>query len=329
MYIKSLIDFSTPITTPVLLLVFNRPEKTKRVFDVIKSVKPTKLYVASDGQRYNYTNDIEKIKEVRTIVSNIDWECDFKFLFHDNNLGCSLSGKTAWDWLFSHEEEMIFLEDDGVVSKSFFWFSQELLDKYRNNNKIGFIGSANYDVTYGKNSYFFSRLGCGTYGMATWKRVYDLYEYKIESFKELKKKQSFRDSFSSIFEYKFRLKQFSRYFNKGGNTYDIQIAYLIYKCKMFWVVPNINMVTNIGFDDESSNYTGDTNRLIANIYGNRKCFEIEKIFHPKEVSIDKNFEKDYLFKRFFPTQTKLSVIINLYVPFLGKIWRKFFKTVRN
>ena len=317
-----------PIKTPVLLLVFNRPEKTKLIFDVIRSVKPRKFYVASDGPRDNNPNDKEKVQEVRRIVSNIDWECDFKFLFHDDNKGCSLSGKTAWDWLFSHEEDMIFLEDDGLVSKSFFWFSQELLEKYRKSNKIGFIGSANYDVTYGDNSYFFSRLGCGTYGMATWKRVYELYEYKLESFNKIKSIQSFKDSFSSYFEYKHRLKQFNGFLKRGGNTYDIQIAYLIYKHKMYWVVPNANMVTNTGFDHESTNFTGEANGLSAITYGNRERFEIEKITHPAKIVIDKNFEKKYFYKRFYPTQTKLGVIINFCFPYWGKAWRKLLKITK-
>lgn len=119
------------ITTPVLFLVFNRPEKTMESFEAIRNAKPTKLYIAADGPRKGRPDDIENCEKVKKIVSNIDWECEVKHLYHENNLGCSLAGKTAWDWFFSYEDEMIFIEDDGIPSKSFFIYCQELLKKYK------------------------------------------------------------------------------------------------------------------------------------------------------------------------------------------------------
>lgn len=98
------LDFEKPITASVLLLVFNRPEKTQQVFDIVKSVKPKKFYIAADGPRENVPDDYEKCQKVRSIVSQINWQCDVKYLFHENNLGCSLAGVTAWNWLFSQEK---------------------------------------------------------------------------------------------------------------------------------------------------------------------------------------------------------------------------------
>jgi hypothetical protein len=39
------------IKTPVVLITFNRPDTTKKVFDVIRKVKPTELFLISDGAR--------------------------------------------------------------------------------------------------------------------------------------------------------------------------------------------------------------------------------------------------------------------------------------
>ena len=39
--------------TPVVMLIFNRPETTYKVFDRIKSVKPAGLYISADGPREN------------------------------------------------------------------------------------------------------------------------------------------------------------------------------------------------------------------------------------------------------------------------------------
>ena len=124
------------IIKPVLFMSFNRPEKTKRVFDEIRKAQPRKLYLSVDGPRKEHPEDRRKIEQVKKIVTNVHWECEVNTLFHENNLGCTLAGKTAFDWVFSKEDDMIQLEDDVVPSQSFFRYCQELLDRYKYNEKI-------------------------------------------------------------------------------------------------------------------------------------------------------------------------------------------------
>lgn len=286
------------ITTPVLLLAFNKPDKTKQVFDVIRQVKPVKLYVAVDGPRSDRPSDTLLCQQVREIVSDVDWECETHYLFHEENVGCSLGGKTAWDWFFSQEEEMIFLEDDGVASLSFFWFCQELLEKYRHDERIAYIGGVNYGITKGDASYFFTRSGSGSYGMASWKRVYKLYEYKLGSFDKVAYTKDFKASFVSPLAYKIRMSQFIKYIKYGGNTYDIQSLYLLHKHNMWCIVPNINMVTDIGYDFDGTNNNAAPDSPIAKKYGNRPRFELEELVHPQEFSIDRNFEDVYFRERY-------------------------------
>lgn len=291
----------TTLKSPVLFLVFNRPEKTQKVFDIVKKVKPTKLYVAADAPRKNNPSDILLCEKVREIVQDVDWECETHFLFHDKNLGCSLAGKTAWDWFFSQEEEMIFIEDDGVPSLSFFYFCQELLEKFRDNNQIAYIGGINYGPKYGDATYFFTKQGVSTWGMATWKRVYDLYEYQLESYPTICNTKQFKKNFISSFEYQLWKKNFDNYITSirrgvQPNTYDLQMAYLIKKYNMTCVFPNINMVSNIGFDMQGSNTKVNLDHPIALRFANKPVFEIEKIIHPTSIYIDLKFEINEMFK---------------------------------
>jgi hypothetical protein len=304
--------FNVKITTPVLLMVFNRPEKTQRVFDIIKSVKPQKLYIAADAPRGHIATDIENCAKVREIVSQINWECDARFLFHDKNLGCSLAGKTAWDWLFSQENEMIFIEDDGLVSTSFFWFCQEMLEKYRNDSRIAYIGGVNYGPQYGDSTYFFSRTGSGTYAMATWKRVYDLYEYKLESFPEFKNRKHFKNNFVNTYAYHYFVSMFDNYIRSGGNTYDLQMVYLVHKYDMFNIVPNVNLCSNIGFDIDGSNTSVNPNDETAIKFGNRPRYELFEIKHPDKVGIDKEFEAEYFRVRVLYGESWASSKIKFY-----------------
>lgn len=318
------------LETPVLFLVFNRPNLTQRVFDVIKKVKPTKLYVSIDAPRKNVPTDVKLVEKVKQIVEDVDWPCETKYLIHEDNQGCTLAGKTAWDWFFKHEDEMIFLEDDGLVSESFFWFCEELLKKYRNDSRIAYIGGVNYGMQYGDNSYFFSRLPSATYSMATWKRVYNLYEYKLESYSEVRDKEHFTNNFNSRFEYLVFREQFDIYVKDGGNTYDIQMNYLSYKYNMFSIYPNINLSSNIGLDNDGANNQFKSQDKIVRLYGNRPRFEIVKIDHPDNFFVDKIFEKRFFIKRVFRFRERYFLnAFRMYLPksykVLRSIYRKFEK----
>lgn len=274
------------IIKPVLFMSFNRPDKTKLVFEEIRKAKPAKLYLSVDGPREHVPDDKFKVEQVKEILEKIDWDCDVKRLYHKDNHGCSFAGKTAFDWIFSHENEMIELEDDVIPSQSFFTFCQELLDRYKDDPRICYICAENYGIKSGNATYFFSKYD-GSWGFATWKRVYDLWEYKLDSLEEYLNNHDFIKSFPSRFEYEFWKRKFLNWKYKGGNTYDLQTIYLLHKYNMMSILPNINLVTNIGWDLEASNTIVDKrNHKLAKKFGNRPRFEISEIIHPDKVQTD-------------------------------------------
>jgi hypothetical protein len=319
---------SQQITTPVLLMVFNRPEKTQQVFDAIRSVKPAKLYVTADGARENIPEDIQKCRQVREIVANIDWQCEAKFLFHDKNLGCSLAGVTAWDWLFSQEKEMIFLEDDGIPSRSFFWFCQELLKKYEHNYQISHVYGQNFGKKHGQSTYFFTRYAGATWGFATWKRTHDLFEYRMEKYFETKNQKSFSDNFLTKFEYKYQTRRFEHYIKYGANTYDLQHSYLLYKYGWLDIMPNINLVTSIGYDLEATNTIVNADSKAARKFGNLPRYELDEIIHPDRIETSRKFEKKQLMHRVFQDKSLFRVMIEVHLPFIKTAIKKILKIAR-
>jgi hypothetical protein len=267
------------------------------VFDSIRAVHPQKLYVAIDGPRENKPEDYEKREKVISIVKNVDWDCESHYLIHDNNLGCSLSGVTAWRWLFEHEDRMLFVEDDGLGNESAFYFVQEMLEKYKDDERIAYVGAVNYGMKYGDASYFFSRYPAATYFMGTWKRVFEKYEYDIESHHNTAWTKTYRQNFNSLDEFICMNKRMLQYVDsiKAGKrlqTYDIQMIYLSYKYDMYSIYPNINMVSNIGLDDGANNHV-DVNDPFYLQYANRKRFEVKSIIHPNEFNVDKVFEREF------------------------------------
>ena len=110
----------TLFTTPILFLVFNRPDTTQHVFNAIKQVKPKHLFVAADGPRLHRQGEAEKCEAVRSIIHQINWDCELKMLFREENLGCKLAVSSAITWFFEHVEQGIILEDDCLPDLSFF-----------------------------------------------------------------------------------------------------------------------------------------------------------------------------------------------------------------
>ena len=98
--IKSTFVTDIILTSPVLFLIFNRPETTQQVFSAIRKAKPPRLYVAADGPRSDYSNEAESCEIARSIATNVDWDCEVKTLFRERNLGCGLAVTSAIDWFF-------------------------------------------------------------------------------------------------------------------------------------------------------------------------------------------------------------------------------------
>src|SRR5260370_42392827 len=140
---QSFVPFG-PLKVPVLLVIFNRPESTRQVFETIRKAKPPRLYIAADGPRVDVESDVIDCREARKIVEQVDWDCKVETLFRESNLNCGVGPSSAFTWFFEHEEEGIILEDDCLPSQSFFWFCEELLEHYRQRAMVMRISGDNF-----------------------------------------------------------------------------------------------------------------------------------------------------------------------------------------
>ncbi|MDH4094675.1 MAG: hypothetical protein OEV81_07790 [Betaproteobacteria bacterium] len=159
---------TSSLATPVLLLAFNRPETTARVFEAIREARPARLYVAADGPRLSRAGEAERCAEVRRLATAVDWPCRVQTLFRAENLGCKHGVSTAIDWFFSREERGIVLEDDCLPSQSFFRFAGELLERMKDDPRVfaiqgSFFGSAPMP----RASYLYSKMFY-MWGWASW-----------------------------------------------------------------------------------------------------------------------------------------------------------------
>ncbi len=203
---------STPLRTPVLLVIFNRPKTTQLVFEAIRRAKPARLYIAADGPRKNVESDIKNCAEARKIVEQIDWDCAVQTLFRNGNVNCGRGPSSAFTWFFEHEEEGIILEDDCLPSQSFFWFCQELLEYYRDDTRVMHIGGNNFLNGWKKDndySYYFSRSG-HIWGWATWRRAWKMFDFNIKNYAKAKHHGFFQYYFHNLIEKAYRLRKFNK-----------------------------------------------------------------------------------------------------------------------
>jgi hypothetical protein len=249
--------------TPILFLIFNREDTTRRVFEAIRQQKPKYLFVAADGARKNKPGEIETCQKVRDIVSQIDWDCELKTLFRDENLGCKIAVSDSITWFFEQVEQGIILEDDCLPDPSFFPFCEDLLNRYKDDTRVGHIGGNCFlpeavDKNYSYDFNSFSHI----WGWASWRRVWDSYDV---DFSYWEKYQSDKKQRNRIFNNLREKIYFSSFISDtlGGknhiNTWDVQYLFMLRVQNQLSVYPRVNLVTNIGLNSALATHTSKKN----------------------------------------------------------------------
>ncbi len=241
-------------TPPILFIIFRRPETTKRVFDAIRKARPSQLFVSADGPRPDRPDETLLCQQTREIIKQIDWPCDFKTNFYEQNQGLKRGVTGAITWFFSFVEEGIILEDDCLPHHDFFKYSALALQKFRNDARIFHIGAVNFQPQAQKRpgSWYYSRYN-HVWGWATWKRSWDKYNAELTSLEDFlveARKTKFWDS-------KKEEKYWSKIFRatKAGkiNTWDYQWNFSMWAAGCLCVTPGVNLVENIGFGAGATN----------------------------------------------------------------------------
>jgi len=303
------------LNTAVLFLVFNRFDTSKEVFMSIRAIQPLKLYIASDGARSNVSGEKEKVEEIRKyIIDNIDWKCEIKTQFRENNLGTKYGVNNAISWFFDQEEYGIILEDDCLPSTSFFKFCEELLVKYNDNKDIWHISGNNFQdgIKYSKESYYFS-IHNHSWGWATWADRWKQYNVEITSLEHFDQEKII-DNLNLTPEIKnFYAKIFKETLDKKSNTWDYQWTYTIWLNKGICIIPSKNLITNIGFGSEAT-HTFDVTSKFANVKRHEIKFPLK---HPDLIIVNKQADI-YTCKKLINQRSLTKKVIRKIYNFLTK-----------
>ena len=253
-----------PLDVPIVFVIFNRPSLTRQVFDVIRQVKPSQLFVIADGYDGDDETKIRAIAETRRIIDEVNWECEVRKNYSETNLGCARRVSSGLDWIFEQVEEAIILEDDCVPDLAFFWFCEELLEKYRFDDRIFSISAQNFypqaDHPY---SYTFSQHH-HCWGWATWKRAWNYFDFDMKLWSEVREKNLLQDIFCETSAIKSWNQIFKSTYSGEINSWAYRWSFACLLQNALSIHPKCHLVTNIGFGDDAT-HTTSTNSSFAHI----------------------------------------------------------------
>lgn len=278
--------------TPIIFLIFKRPELTARVFAQIQAIKPKQLFVVADGPRNEKERSL--CNQARVITENIDWNCQVYRNYSDENLGCRKRVSSGISWAFGHVPEAIILEDDCLPDLSFFQYCQTLLNFYKDDERVMVISGDNFQDGHwrGTGSYYFSKYN-HCWGWATWRRAWQHWDFNPDKWLQ------FRDEglMSSICHDPVERRYWTNIFNKlffksSPDSWAYAWAFSCWAQSGLTALPNVNLVSNIGFGTDAT-HTSERNQ-----FSDMKVNPLREIRHP--LFVVQHLEADsYTFKHHF------------------------------
>jgi hypothetical protein len=251
----------------VLFLVFNRADTTAQVFEAIRQARPPRLYVAADGAREGRPGEDALCEETRRVATQVDWPCEVRTLFRDRNLGCKAAVSSAITWFFEHEEQGVILEDDCLPAPVFFAYCDELLEKYRDDERVTCISGDNFlpdsvrqQLT---DSYYFSVFN-HIWGWASWRRAWQGYDVNMSDWSLQRGKAILKRVFPDNPPLRrIWLGTLDRVARGEINTWDYQWVYHCWRAGGLTCLPSVNLISNIGFDERATHTVDGNNQLAA------------------------------------------------------------------
>ena len=296
------------LETPLALIIFRRPDHTRRVLKAIAAVRPKVLYVISDGPVPGDLETASAVAECHSIIEAIDWDCEVKKNYSGVNLGCRDRIVSGLDWVFQNESKAIILEDDCLPEKSFFSYCEHLLEKYEKNERIAGIGGTNIferRLEGLASDFFFSRYPA-IWGWATWNRSWDEYRRELPevSMTEMKKYIKFSPNSKTN---RYWLTRFKEVREGRLDTWDYQLAFTCMENDKLWVIPKSNLIRNIGFGDGAA-HTLDPNSPFADLATSSLA---QPFAEPKDMNPEEKYD-DSLRNEFHVNKRLRSAAIGVF-----------------
>ncbi len=256
----------TSLATPIIYILFNRPDIVRRTFPAIRDQRPRQLYLIADGPRTHKPGEAALCQQAREAVESlIDWPCQVTRDYSETNLGCGRRLSSGLTTAFDHLGEAIVLEDDILPHPDFFAYCAQELAAHRNTTRIhsvcGFTPFNHYQPSRGPSV---ASLHTSVWGWASWQRSWRDYTYDISEWLDPKTQATIRNYLKDRRLFRYYNFGFTLHATGGVDTWDYQWAYTMLKHRRFALNTTNNLVTNLGFGEHAT-HTHTTPLWIAGL----------------------------------------------------------------
>ena len=240
---------------PVVVIIYNRPDKVKMLMAQIARAKPRRVFLIADGPKTASISDKIAVKEaMKAFRENLTWTCEVFENIAPANLGCGKRISSGLDWVFSHVDEAIILEDDCIPNYDFFGFCSEMLDAFKDNAHIGMIsGSSFLPLGVDPDYDFFVSNYAHIWGWATWKSTWMHYDFGIKNWPNGKSEMFNRVAIRTRREKRYWQLAFDSVKSGALDTWDYQLVHMLWSRNLKTIAPTKNLVSNTGFDKSATN----------------------------------------------------------------------------
>lgn len=301
------------VTSPILLICFNRPDHVRQVLGEIVKAGPKELFIFQDGPRSDRPADEEHCRDVRKVIEELTSGLDGLSLstcYSDKNLGCGPGPATALTWFFDHVESGIVFEDDAVPHPDFFPFAEQLLDRYNDDPSVCAIGSMNIDTQrWGDGSYYFSMMNRNLCAWATWKRAWSRFDIRLLNTSCHQLSRALRHYKCGVLEREYWCDRLDEVHKNGcdGKSWDMQFFMSIWLNGGKGIIPNVNLSSNIGTVGEATH-----SMAAGNIIDNVPTRPILPLVHPTDETVQSEADRQFHFRYFEPGKKEWTVAKKLY-----------------
>ena len=307
------------VISPVAYIIFNRPQHTEQTFAALRENRPAQLFIIADGPRPGHPTDAERCAQVREIVEQVDWPCEVHRHYADLNMGLKQRVSSGLDWVFENVDCAIVLEDDCLAHPDFFRFCDELIERYKSDERVAVITGNNFQNGQGRGeaSYYFSKYN-HCWGWATWRRAWQHYQGDLPFWPEWSRSDNWRMKMQDGVERRYWSKIFKRVRAAKIDSWAYPWTACVWFRGCLTATPNVNLVSNIGFGPDST-HTAFSDSPFANM----KTSPMDEIIHPAIIAQDTAADR-YVFDYHFGGKSRRFPysIVNLPRRLIGLINRR-------
>ncbi len=314
---------------PVLVMAYRRPDLVTEVMRAVAQAKPARLFLACDGPHHDRPDEAKLVAETRVAMEReISWDCEVQTRYLKSNQGCRRGVEGAISWFFDHVEAGIILEDDCVPHPDFFSFCAELLNRYRDDERVMHVsgdGALPHPAVGPNASYVFSSEAL-VWGWATWRRAWRSYDSELQLWRRIRSDtESSRGVFGSRTATEWWSQVLDRLLFEGRpDSWAYRWSFSVMANDGLCVVPAVNLVSNVGFRPDST-HTFNSMSPRANV----GVSPIYPLRHPEDVAI--NAQADFAFQqqlRGFGPKSARSILNNS-KKFFGRRLRRLCSRIRS